>query len=144
LEVGEVLSDIEDVGASSDDGVLIRGVTVEDDLLLARLEKNRTEAFEACTQLLAERGLPVTLMDVEHLLDGKSLYFYFLGETDETLEKLTDELAETYETKVQFRRFTDSVLAGCGPECGTEAASGCGDGGCSTCAVVGSCGTKKL
>lgn len=84
-------------------------------------------------------------MDVEHLLDGKSLYFYFLGEANGELETLTDELAETYEAKVQFRRFTETVIAGCGPDCGTEAASGggCGESGCSTCSVSSTCGSKK-
>lgn len=143
LEVGVVLAAAEDAGAAVDDGVLARGVTPQDDLLIARQDKNRQEAFEACSQLLAQRGLPVVLIDVEHLFDGKSLYFYFLGEVNGELEELTDELAETYEAKVQFRRFTETVNAGCGPDCGTEAAGGCGESGCSTCAVSGACGSKS-
>ena len=33
----------------------------------------------------------------------------------------------------------DTLTAGCGPHCGTEAGGGCTSGGCSTCAVVGAC-----
>ena len=109
-----------DVGGSSvrvargeADGTLLRRVTVEDDLLLARLEQNRAEAIAACSKRLQERGITTPLMDVEHLFDGGSLYFYFLGEVTDELEAITGELAEAYEAKVQFRQFTDAVDAGC-------------------------------
>ena len=48
-------------------------------------------------------------MDVEHLFDGQTLLFYFLGEMTPELEAITGELAELYETHVQFRRFSRSV-----------------------------------
>ena len=138
LEVGHVLDSVACDGEA--DGTLLRAVTVEDDLLLSRLERNRDEAVEACSRKLEEKGLTAVLMDVEHLFDGESLYFYFLGEVTEELETLTSELAEAYETKVQFRKFTETLEAGCGPDCGTEAASGgCGEGGCATCSLAQAC-----
>ena len=39
-----------------------RRVTVEDNLLIARLEKNRLEAYNACTDRLAERGIPAAVI----------------------------------------------------------------------------------
>lgn len=144
LEVGEVLSPLEAVEGDELHGSLLRRVTVEDDLLLDRIEKNRGEAWQACTQRLQERGIPAVLVDVEHLFDGQSLFFYFLGETTPEIQELTSELAETYETQVQFRKFTETLTQGCGPGCGTEEAeNGCGSGACSTCAVVSACGTKR-
>lgn len=146
LEVGEVLAPIgDDGGFGNSDGSLLRGMTPEDHLLLARLEKHKDEAYSACQLLLAERRVSAVLMDVEHLFDGRSLYFYFLGEVTPELETITEELAETYETQVQFRKFADTLTAGCGPGCGTEEATGggCGDGGCSTCSVASACGTKR-
>lgn len=138
LEVGQVL-DCLDCGGEAD-GTLLRAVTVEDELLIARLERDREAAVEACARMLQEQGLAAILMDVEHLFDGESLYFYFLGEVTEELESLTSELAEAYETKVQFRKFTETLTAGCGPDCGTEAASGgCGEGGCATCSLAKAC-----
>ena len=81
------------------------------------------------------------LVDVEHLFDGQSLFFYFLGETTPELDALTAELAEVYEAQVQFRKFTDTLTAGCGPHCGTdEAEAAAASGGCSTCAVA--CGVR--
>jgi hypothetical protein len=144
LEIGEVLAPLDSDAAAQTDGTLLRRMTVEDDLLLARIEKNRDEAHQACTARLVERGIGAVLVDVEHLFDGQSLYFYFLGETTPELDLLTAELAELYEARVQFRKFTETLTAGCGPHCGTEQAegNGCGSGGCSTCAVVGACGSK--
>ena len=147
--MGEVLAADENErqhdGSANADGTLLRGVTVEDDLLLSRLEKNRDEAYQACSDLLIEHDLRVTLMDVEHLFDGRSLVFYFLGEVTPQLENLTQSLADTYETKVQFRKFAEAVTEGCGPDCGTEAAAGggCGSSGCSSCVVAKACSSRR-
>ncbi|MBW3596346.1 MAG: hypothetical protein KY475_03615 [Planctomycetes bacterium] len=143
LEVGEVLAESEDSCNGEADGTLLRPVTVEDDLLLERLQRNRDEAFSACTRLLDERGASAVLMDVEHLLDGSSIYFYFLGEPPAEAASLIEELAEAYEAKVQFRRFADTLTEGCGPGCGTEdAENGCG-AACGSCAVTAACGSRR-
>lgn len=139
LEVGEVLSiDGRHQSHQSADGSILRGVTVEDELLLTRLEKNRDDAYRACTESLAERGIAAMLMDVEHLFDGQAIYFYFLGDVTPEIDSITHDLAEVYESKVQIRKFTESLTDGCGPDCGTEAAEGCGTN-CATCAVVAAC-----
>lgn len=139
LEVGEVLGPADPASAS--DGSLLRGVTVEDDLLISRQERNRSEACAACQTLLEERQIDAVLMDVEHLFDGESLYFYFLGEVTPEVDQLTSELADAYDTQVRFRQFADVVTAGCGPDCGTEAGAGCGTS-CGSCAISGACGVK--
>ena len=142
LETGEVLSWGEDVHRSQTDGVILRGMTVEDDLLESRLSKHKHQAFKACSRRIAELKLPVTLIDVEHLFDGRSLFFYFLGDAPPELENVLAELADVYDANVQFRRFSDTLTAGCGPGCGTEEGAGCGDS-CGSCAIAGACGTKK-
>ena len=146
LEVGEVLSPVDEpaLDRARADGALLRRVTIEDDLLLARIEKHRDDAFQACARLLAERGLAATLVDVEHLFDGQSLFFYFLGETPREIETVTQDLADAYDAQVEFRRFTETLAEGCGPGCGTEdAENGCGHGGCATCVVASACSTRK-
>jgi cell fate regulator YaaT (PSP1 superfamily) len=146
LELGEVLSppDDRDDGRAFADGDLLRGITVQDELLQARLEKNRQAAYDACAKMLANEGMPAVLVDVEHLFDGQGLFFYFLGDVTPELELYTERLAETYEAKVQFRKFTETLIEGCGPGCGTEEVKG--RGGCETCtscAVAGACGTRR-
>jgi len=145
LEIGTVLSE-PSVGDQStqSDGQILRRMTVEDDLLEARLEKHRHDAFNACASLLQEHQVPATLVDVEHLFDGQGLFFYFLGEVPPEANRLTQHLADTYETTVEFRKFAETLAEGCGPGCGTEEAMGQGGcASCTTCAVASACGSKK-
>jgi cell fate regulator YaaT (PSP1 superfamily) len=145
LEVGEVLSPPDDAEeAAEPDGTILRGMTIEDQLLEARLEKNRQQALEACTARLAERGWGAVLMDVEPLFDGRSLLFYFLGEVPGEVEALVAELAEVYDAKAQLGSFAELLTSGCGPGCGTTDAAGGGCQSCATgCAISGACGTRK-
>jgi cell fate regulator YaaT (PSP1 superfamily) len=145
LEIGTVLAEPEATDEAVEiSGQILRRMTVEDELLEARLEKHRHDAFTACAELLTEHQVPAVLIDVEHLFDGQGLFFYFLGEVPPEAERLTQQLADAYETTVEFRKFVDTLTEGCGPGCGTEAAMG--QGGCVscvTCAVSSACGTKK-
>ena len=151
LEWGTVVCDIglqdsgdaEVTGASQRncDGELLRTTTPDDEMIVERLDRFRDRAFEACRELLAQRSLAVTLVDVEHLFDGESLFFYFLGETDSRIEALTEELAEAYDRKVKFKKFAESLSQGCGPTCGTVESS-CKSSGCGSCALSGSCATR--
>jgi cell fate regulator YaaT (PSP1 superfamily) len=144
LEIGEVLAPCDSAERGAGDGAILRGMTVEDELLQARLEKNRDRAFRACQERLVELRIDATLLDVEHLFDGRRLYFYFLGEVTPAMEAVTQELAEAYDSAAQFRQFAETVDAGCGPGCGTETAAG---GGCTSCAVgcavTGACTTRR-
>jgi len=140
LEAGEVLAQAT-IAPGPSDGTIVRRLAVEDDLLLARLAQRRDEAFDACVQRIRQRQLPASLMEVEPLLDG-TLVFYFLGAGSHELAQLTDELAEAYEAKAQLRRFAETLTQGCGPDCGTEQATGGGCGSCATgCAVADACGS---
>jgi cell fate regulator YaaT (PSP1 superfamily) len=146
LETGETLGPAdEETARGASDGSILRGMTIEDELLEARLEKNRQKALDACNARLAERGITATLLDVEHLFDGRSLFFYFLGEVTPEIEAITSELAEVYDAAAQFRQFSETLTQGCGPGCGTEEAKG--QGGCTlcakACAVSHACATKR-
>ncbi len=144
LEIGEVLSLDNTINKQAHDGKLLRAMTDSDELLAARLDKNRNAAYEACACLLAEHGSTSVLLDVEHLFDGQGLYFYFLGETDDLAEALTAELAKTYNAEARFEQFADALSEGCGPGCGTSEAEGgaCG-GACSSCSIATKCATTK-
>ncbi|HVU88954.1 MAG TPA: PSP1 C-terminal domain-containing protein [Pirellulales bacterium] len=145
MEIGEVLSPPDELGSTHDhEGTILRAMTIEDRLLESRLAKNSHAAFAACQQRLNERGLSACLMDVEHLFDGRTLVFYFLGDVPAEVEHVTGELAEVYEAKAQFRNFADTLTNGCGPDCGTESAAGHGCTSCATgCAVASACSTRR-
>lgn len=145
LELGEVLAECDEVPLYLADGKMLRRMTVSDELLEARLQMHREKAYAACAQRIAESDLPVVLMDVEQLFDGRNLVFYFLGDPTEELDRITGELAELYDTQVQFRRFAETVAQGCGPGCGTEdaAGSGCGSSCSSGCGLSSACGSRN-
>ena len=149
LEFGTVLCPIKDEfgdrsteNGSNLDGEILRRVGTDDDLILERLERHRDKAFHACQKLILDRQLPGVLVDVEHLFDGESVYFYFLGEVDPQLEAITQELASTYERRVRFKKFAETLAKGCGPDCGTGE-SKCSTGGCGSCSISGGCGAKS-
>lgn len=145
LEIGRVMCalDIEDSSRSDEiDGQVLRRVSHDDELIVNRIERFRDRAFDACNRLLRRRKLNAVLVDVEHLFDGQSLYFYFLGDVPVDVQSLTAELGEEYERKVRFRKFTETLVNGCGPGCGAEAAK-CSTGACSSCGVNGGCGSVK-
>jgi hypothetical protein len=140
LELGEVLGNASPAEQNGSDGSLLREMTPQDELLQARVQARKERAFRACQELLDQRGITCVLMDVEHLFDGGSLFFYFLGEVPAEVAALTGELAEAYEAQVQMRNFADTVTQGCGPGCGTEQAEGPGCGStCASCPIAGSC-----
>ncbi|HWA96869.1 MAG TPA: hypothetical protein VG713_00185, partial [Pirellulales bacterium] len=57
------------------------------------------------------------------------------------LETVTTELAEVYESQARVQPFAELLEHGCGPGCGTEAASGQGCSNCGAgCAVAQACG----
>jgi hypothetical protein len=155
LETGEILApcnapvdrsggDRGSVDRGSSDGAILRGMTVEDQLLEARLEKNRDRAFRASQRRLCELQSAATLLDVELLFDGRSLFFYFLGDVTPEVEAITQELAETYDSVAQLRQFAETMSVGCGPGCGTQAAEGHGCATCATgCVVAGACTSHK-
>lgn len=145
LEVGQVLAEATgDAASRSNDGVILRSVVPQDELLLVRMEKDRLAALDDCQQLLKKRGLSVALVDAELLFDGRTLLFYFLGDVPEEVSELTLELSEAYDAKVRFRSFIETMETGCGPGCGTESAAG---GGCTDChagcGLAGHCGVAS-
>jgi cell fate regulator YaaT (PSP1 superfamily) len=145
LEVGEVLASCDEpVARGASDGAILRGMTVEDQLLEARLEKNRDRAFRACQRRLQDLRLDATLLDVEHLFDGRSLFFYFLGDVTPQVEAVTQELAQAYDSVAHMSQFAYTLAAGCGPGCGTDEAAGQGCTTCAAgCAVAGACATRR-
>lgn len=121
-------------------GVIVRKTTVEDELLLSRLEKHRCSAMEECRRELAEAGSTAVLLDVDQLFDAGTLIFYFLEPVEPATQTLVERLASRYESRVRSRHFAKLVGEGCGPGCGTKDAHGGGcSGACAVCVVAKRC-----
>jgi cell fate regulator YaaT (PSP1 superfamily) len=144
LEVGEVLAPPTVDSEAKADGAILRGMTVEDQLLEARLGRKKSAAYDACRLRLKGLQFDAALIDVEHLFDGRTLIFYFLGHLSPDLQAVTDELAAAYDAEAQISSFADVLTHGCGPGCGTSEAAGEGCQSCATgCAVAGACSTRQ-
>ncbi len=143
VEIGQVLGPTQIRHATADltDGRLLRGMTVEDEILWGHLQEQANQAQEACQQWLSSHNVAGLLIDVEPLLDGKTLYFHFLSEVSPEIQQHLDHLASIYERSVRESKFSQLLEHGCGPGCGTEEAkNGCGSkGGCAVCQVASKC-----
>ncbi len=143
LEVGVVLGVVERNHDEqlSVDGKILRRTTPEDELLWGHLQQLGEEAFQSCNDWLKSAGAAALLLEVEPLLDGRTLYFHFLSAVDEEIQSRLDELVAIYEQKVRQSKFANLLTNGCGPGCGTsQAKHGCGSkGGCAVCKVASAC-----
>ena len=143
IEFGQILGPTELKQSTIDlaDGRLLRGMTVEDEILWGHLQEQANQAQSTCQQWLSDHDVAGLLIDVEPLLDGKTLYFHFLSEVSPEIQQHLDQLAAIYERSVRESKFAQLLEHGCGPGCGTkEAKNGCGSGGgCAVCHVASKC-----
>ncbi len=125
------------------DGVVLRRMTTEDELLWEQLRRLGEAAQTECVRWLTENAPEVVLLEVEPMLDGRTLYFSFLSDVDSEIVEYVDRLAEIYAEQVSSSQFAKLLEHGCGPGCGTaEAKNGCGtSGGCAVCKIAGTCKT---
>ena len=138
LVVGDVLSTTSAEQATNN--LVLRLMTPQDHLLQQRLMRYKSDAIDECRSRMNALGVEAQLLDVDHLFDGRTLLFYFLGEIPDELTSLTDELAAEYERKSHSSEFADLLMKGCGPGCGTTEKSGCGtSGGCAVCVAASVC-----
>ena len=148
LEVGEIVNSTAsgNVSPAEADGRLLRRMRPEDELLQGHLSSLSNEVHEECEQWLRSQNVDCVLLDVEPLLDGKTLYFHFLTpQSDRIVEQHLDYLTSCYEQRVAQSEFAKLLTEGCGPGCGTEeAVNGCGSkGGCQTCSLAKACNSKS-
>ena len=108
IELAEVLEAPKDgVGRSNQErpeGELLRVATEEDRQRQAGLDDLHQRVLKGCQELLSQRGLPITAVDVEQLFDGRTIIVYYLGEPTEKLGPIAVELSKTADNRrVQFQ-----------------------------------------
>lgn len=121
---------------------ILRRTTVEDELWIARLEKERLQAIDECRQQLLATKSSAVLLDVDQLFDSATLIFYFLEPIDDEVSVLVDSLAQRFESRVRTQHFAQLVEQGCGSGCGSHDSSATGARGrgcnkaCAVCVVA--------
>jgi len=125
------------------DGKILRKQTPEDVLLQKQLTLSAQAASAACQAYLDANRHADCLLDVEPMMDGKTLYFHFVGVPGEFITQHLQKLAEIFQQEVQSSQFAKLLEHGCGPGCGTEEKGGCGENGaCTVCVIAKACANK--
>jgi len=85
-------------------GQVLRKLTPEDELRLDQLRALQQKEFEAARDLIAQHRLAMQLIDVEHLLGGERLVFFFLAEKRVDFRELVKSLAREFQTRIELRQ----------------------------------------
>ncbi|GIX00785.1 MAG: hypothetical protein KatS3mg111_4117 [Pirellulaceae bacterium] len=142
LEVGQVLnSDLDHQDGARVDGQLLRKLDAADRLLWDELQRLAIATLEAGRRWLAQENSDAVLIEVEPLLDGRTLYFHFLSDVPDAVQIELQKLTDIFEQQVAKSGLTQQLEVGCGPGCGTSDAAGCGttSGGCAVCVRSSTC-----
>ncbi len=124
LEIGEVY----DIATESDtkvdftvEGKIVRKLTEVDQKQLDQLHKKEIEAFDICVAEINELKLPMKLLSVEYMFDGKKAIFYFSAPERVDFRELVKRLASRLSIRVEMRqvgvRDEAKLIGGLGP-CG--------------------------
>jgi cell fate regulator YaaT (PSP1 superfamily) len=121
-------------------GELLRRATDEDRRTARQMRERGSALFADARNLAHALGLPLQILDIELLLDGRHVVVSYLQAADADPRELLDRLAERHGVLVSLRDLAvppdpeEDDLASCGSgNCGSGGCGSCGSGGCSTC-----------
>jgi cell fate regulator YaaT (PSP1 superfamily) len=84
---------------------VIRSATDDD---LRACEKNRTlerEAIQFCARRIAERQMPMKMIDVECFFDKSKMVFYFTADNRVDFRELVKDLVQKFRTRIELRQI---------------------------------------
>lgn len=105
-------------------GKFIRYANAEDLSEERHLQKIAKEEMESCKRSIKELGLPMKIVDTEHIFGGERIIFYFMSDSRVDFRELTKKLAHEYQTRIEMRQIGSrdearilSDVESCGQEC---------------------------
>ena len=109
VELGEVLCTATDRSAlfleNPTRGEVVRVATEQDLAQAATLAERQRQGFDACREFIAQRKLQMDLVDVEAILGGERLVFYYLAEKRVDFRELVKDLARVFRTRIEMRQI---------------------------------------
>jgi cell fate regulator YaaT (PSP1 superfamily) len=84
---------------------VIRPATEEDVRTCENNRKLEREAMEFCTRKIAERQLPMKLIDSECLFDKTKMVFYFTAGNRVDFRELVKDLVQKFRTRIELRQI---------------------------------------
>lgn len=88
----------------SNQGKVLRVATPEDLLEQQRLDARKPQMMRATEKLVAELSLPMKLVDIESLLGGERIIFYYTSEQWVDFRELVRRLAAEYQTRIEMHQ----------------------------------------
>ncbi|GAB4166140.1 MAG: stage 0 sporulation family protein [Planctomycetota bacterium] len=85
----------------------IERVAEKEDLARWEYIKDELEPaeFGKCVELIEQHGLPMKLVDVEHLFGGDRIIFYFLADNRVDFRALVRDLSKEFRTRIEMRQI---------------------------------------
>jgi cell fate regulator YaaT (PSP1 superfamily) len=80
--------------------------------------------MESCKRFVKEMGLPMKIVDAEHVFGGERIIFYFMSDGRVDFRELVKRIAQEYQTRIEMRQIgsrDEAKLLGdvesCGQQC---------------------------
>ena len=104
----EMLQYIENSGGNDfpfyTNGKILRIATIEDLNKQSAINSNKEDYTRACKELIKQMSLAMKLVDVEPILGGELLTFYFMSEARVDFRELVRELAAQFKSRIEMRQ----------------------------------------
>jgi cell fate regulator YaaT (PSP1 superfamily) len=109
LEDGEILCEATELAAAClrdpSEGQILREMTAEDGRELDRIRQQARREMETCQKYVAQLGLAMQLVDVEHVFGGERIIIYYLAENRVDFRELVRLLAGEFQTRIEMRQI---------------------------------------
>ncbi len=86
-------------------GQILRPMTPADAVERSRMLSQQRDEFQKCRGYVATSGLPMELVDVEHLFGGERVVVYYLAENRVDFRDLVKQLAGEFQTRIEMRQI---------------------------------------
>jgi cell fate regulator YaaT (PSP1 superfamily) len=110
--------------SANEAGKFIRYATADDISEERHLRKIAEEELKCCKHFVKELGLPMKIVDAEHIFGGERVIFYFMSDSRVDFRELVKKIAHEYQTRIEMRQIgsrDEAKLLGdvenCGQEC---------------------------
>ena len=108
-ELGDVLCAATDRSAmfleNPGRGDILRVASDEDLAAAVQLSARQQQGLVGCREFIAKRRLQMDLVDVEALLGGERMIFYYLAEKRVDFRDLVKDLARAFQTRIEMRQI---------------------------------------
>jgi len=109
LEAGEVLceatEEIIEKLKDPTEGQILRAMTHDDARELTRMHEQEKDEFQVCLRCIAELGLEMNLVGVEHIFGGERIIVYYLADGRVDFRELVRMLAREFQTRIEMRQI---------------------------------------